>query len=57
MIKGLVSVIITSLNAEKYIGRALNSVIEQKYNDIEIIVVDAGSNDKTKKILLLFQNS
>lgn len=55
MIKGLVSVIITSLNAEKYIGRALNSVIEQKYNDIEIIVVDAGSKDKTKKICSYFK--
>ena len=50
MSKNLVSVIITTLDAEKYIGRALNSIVEQNYISIEIIVVDAGSKDSTKEI-------
>lgn len=46
----LVSVIISTLNAEKYIERALNSISQQDYSNIEIIVIDAGSKDLTKEI-------
>jgi glycosyltransferase involved in cell wall biosynthesis len=50
----LISVILLTLNSEKYIGRALSSVCEQNYNNLEIIVVDAGSVDNTKKIVKSF---
>ena len=42
-----VSVIMPSLNVEKYIRRALDSVINQTLKDIEIICVDASSSDGT----------
>ncbi len=46
----LVSIMIPAYNAEKYIGRCLQSLIEQTYQDIEIVVVNDGSKDSTKQI-------
>lgn len=47
----LISVIITSYNSEKFIKRSVNSVINQSYQNIEIIIVDDCSTDKTIEIL------
>ncbi len=48
--KPLVSVIITTKNEEKHIKNCLESIKNQTYKNIEIIVVDNNSTDKTKKI-------
>lgn len=47
-----VSVIIPAYNEEKYIKKALLSVVDQKISADEIIVVDNNSSDKTKEIAL-----
>ncbi len=47
----LVSVIIPAYNAEAFILHTLNSVISQTYKNIEVIVVDDGSHDKTAQIV------
>ena len=44
------SVIITAYNCEKYIQRCIQSVINQSYNNYEIIIVDDGSIDETGHI-------
>lgn len=46
----IVSVVIPVLNSQKTLEKCLKSVLHQSYDNIEIIVVDGGSHDKTVKI-------
>jgi glycosyltransferase involved in cell wall biosynthesis len=50
----LVSIVIPCYNAEKYISEAINSCLDQIYNEIEIIVVNDGSTDKSSEIIKTF---
>lgn len=49
-----VSVIVPAYNAEKTVGKALQSLIDQTFKDIEIIIIDDGSKDKTREIISSF---
>lgn len=46
-----VSIVIPVYNAEKYIKRCIQSVVHQKYDNLEIIVINDGSTDNTLSIL------
>lgn len=46
----IISVIIPVYNVEKYIGECLDSVINQTYKKLQIILVDDGSTDSSGKI-------
>lgn len=45
--KPLVSIVIPVYNVEKYIDECLESIISQTYNNLEIIIVNDGSKDKS----------
>ncbi|MCF2918001.1 glycosyltransferase family 2 protein [Pseudoalteromonas sp. Cn5-37] len=47
----LFSVIIPAYNAELYIERAVDSILNQGYNSYEVIIVNDGSTDKTFQII------
>lgn len=47
----MISVIIPVLNGEKEIKKSLQSIMNQSYKNIEIVVIDNGSTDNTVKII------
>jgi|TARA_B110000114_G_scaffold184059_1_gene226801 glycosyltransferase involved in cell wall biosynthesis len=47
----LVSVVTISYNQEKFIENTIKSVLNQNYSNIEFIVIDAGSSDKSREII------
>lgn len=49
-----ISLIIINYNDDVRIGRAIDCCLEQTYKDVEVIVVDDGSNEKTRKEYLRY---
>lgn len=47
----IVSVIVPVYNGEKYLKSCIESIIDQSYKELEIIVINDGSTDNTSKIL------
>lgn len=50
----LVSVVVTTKNEQRHIGNCLQSISDQDYANIEMIVVDNNSSDSTKQIASTF---
>ena len=46
-----VSVIVPVFNAEKYLKRSIESILNQTYKDLEIIIIDDKSTDNSKKVI------
>ena len=53
----VISVILPVLNGEKYISKAIESVLEQSFSDFELIIVNDGSTDNTANIINSFIDS
>ncbi len=54
--KSKVSIIVPIYNSEKTIERCIKSLISQTYKNIEIILIDDGSNDDSKRICQRYLN-
>ena len=51
-----ISVIVPVYNVEKYLRKCLDTIISQTFSDIEIICVNDGSTDNSRKILEEYKN-
>ena len=49
-----ISVIIPTFNRAKILPKAIDSVLQQTYKDYEIVVIDDGSTDDTKEVLMRY---
>ncbi|WP_461202967.1 glycosyltransferase family 2 protein [Enterococcus sp. N342-3-1-2] len=56
MEKNKVSVILPVYNVEQFIEKTINSILNQTYSHLEIIIVDDGSNDNTGEICQKFKH-
>lgn len=53
----MISIIIPIYNAENYIKRCINSLLNQSYQNYEIILIDDGSKDNSRKVLKEFEGN
>lgn len=56
MKKNLVSIVTPCYNGEYFIRRFLKSILNQTYSNIEMILINDGSTDRTEEIVREFQN-
>lgn len=56
MTQCLISVIMPVLNGEDYLAEAIESVLNQTYKDLELIIIDDGSSDKTPDIIASYKD-
>jgi glycosyltransferase involved in cell wall biosynthesis len=54
--KPLITIITSVLNGEKYLEETIKSIINQDYKNIEYIIVDGGSNDRTIELIRKYEN-
>ena len=53
----MISIIIPSYNHEKYIRSCIDSVLQQTYQDFELIIIDDGSKDTSDEIISSYDDS
>ena len=52
---GVVDMLIPAYNCEKYIFRLFDSILNQTYNNIHIIIINDGSTDKTEEVIYKYE--
>lgn len=53
----MVSVLMCTYNREKFLARAIESVLSQSYEDLEFVIVDDGSTDGTEALIRSYTDS
>lgn len=48
----LISIIVPVYNVKPYLERCISSIVNQTYNNLEIILVDDGSTDGSREALI-----
>ncbi len=56
MIRDMISVVMPTYNDAKYISKSINDILNQTYENFELIIVNDGSTDNTSEILQQFKN-
>src|ERR1700688_1854557 len=51
-----ISIVVPSLNQGQFLGETLESLAEQKYPNLQIIIQDAGSVDQSSEVARDFEN-
>lgn len=51
-----ITVLMPAYNAEKYIGEAIDSVLQQTFGDFELVIVNDGSTDGTEQVIRAYQD-
>ena len=46
-----ITIYITNKNYGKYINQSINSALRQNFKNFELLIIDDGSTDKSKKII------
>jgi len=52
----IVSVVMPAYNHEKFVGEAVESVLNQTYSDLELVIVDDGSTDNTAQVIKSYRD-
>src|SRR2546427_12958086 len=50
-----ISIVMPVLNRERMIEKAIRSVLEQRYENLELIIIDGGSQDKTVDVIKRYE--
>ena len=50
-----VTMVIPVYNSEKYISRCIESVLNQTYKNVDILIINDGSKDNSQKINIILQ--
>lgn len=53
----LVTVLMPVFNAEKYVAEAIESILNQTYDNFEFLIINDGSTDKSEDIILSYKDS
>ena len=53
----LVSIVVPIYNSEKYLKRCLDSLVNQTYHNIEILLIDDGSTDSSAQICNAYEKN
>ena len=56
MIKNKISIVILSYNQVNFLEETINSVINQKYDNTEYVIVDGGSTDGSRELILKYKD-
>lgn len=51
-----VSILLTSYNHEKYIGKSIQSILDQTYKDFELVILDDASTDNSTNVIKSFKD-
>lgn len=53
----VISVVLSTFNAEKYISQCIQSLLKQSFEDFELVVIDDGSTDNSAQIIRSFMKA